>query len=56
MNMNRIPIVRFLFLVLALTLFAGCGSDSNTTAPLNANNLNLIFVVSPDLVYNAPGD
>ncbi|MBF0551391.1 MAG: hypothetical protein HQK60_12750 [Deltaproteobacteria bacterium] len=56
MNMSRISSVRSLFLVLALTLFAGCGSDSNTTAPLNANNLNLIFVVSPDLVYNAPGD
>ncbi|MBF0476023.1 MAG: hypothetical protein HQK59_09360 [Deltaproteobacteria bacterium] len=54
--MNRMPIVRSIFLVLALTLLAGCGSDSNTTAPLNAGNLNLIFVVSSDLVYNAPGD
>jgi hypothetical protein len=26
------------------------------TAPLSADNLNLIFVVSPDLAYSAPGD
>ena len=47
-----------LFLILALTLLAGCegGSGSNTTAPLSADNINLIFVVSPDLAYNAPGD
>jgi hypothetical protein len=42
-------VVRSLFLVLALTLLAGCGGGSNSTAPLSANNLNLIFVVSPDL-------
>ena len=48
----------YLFLILALTLLAGCegGSGSNTTAPLSADNINLIFVVSPDLAYNAPGD
>jgi hypothetical protein len=46
-----------LFLVLILTLLAGCGGSSRSlAAPLSADNLNLIFVVSPDLVYNAPGD
>jgi len=57
-NMNKISVVRSLFLVLALTLLAGCGggSGSNTTAPLNADNINLIFVVSPDLAYDPLGD
>jgi hypothetical protein len=48
-----------LFLSLALTLFAGCGSSlPNPTppAPLSASNVNLIFVVSEDLAYHAPGD
>ena len=58
MNINRVPIVRSLFMFLALALLAGCGfgSSSNPTAPLSANNLNLIFVVSPDMAYNTPGD
>jgi hypothetical protein len=44
--------------ILALTLLASCGGDPspNSTAPLSANNLNLVFVASPDLVYQAPGD
>jgi hypothetical protein len=56
--MKRISMVGALLLVLALALFAGCGggSDSNANAPLNADNINLIFVVSPDLAKNAPGD
>jgi hypothetical protein len=56
--MNKGAVVRLLFLVLALTLLAGCG-DSNappTPAPLSAGNLNLIFVVSEDLAYQASGD
>lgn len=60
MNMKRISVVWSLFLVLALMLLAGCsgGSSSsrNATATLSADNLNLIFVVSPDLAYHAPGD
>ena len=58
MNMKRISIIRSLFLFLALTLLAGCASSSgsNTTAALSADNINLIFVVSPDLAYHAPGD
>ncbi len=49
--------------ILVLALLAGCGgsSGSNASAPstpaaLNADNLNLIFVVSEDLAFNAPGD
>ncbi len=55
--MNRISIVRSLYLVIALTL-AACGndSDSNVTAPLSDKNLNLIFVISPDLAFHATGD
>jgi hypothetical protein len=46
-----------LFVVLALSLLAGCGGSSvSNPAPLNANNLNLIFVTSGDLAYQAPGD
>jgi hypothetical protein len=48
-----------LALVLLLTLLAGCGggsSSSGAPAPLSADNINLIFVVSPDLAYHAPGD
>ena len=56
--MKRIFVVWSLFLILILTLLAGCegtsGPDSN--AALSADNINLIFVVSPDLAYHAPGD
>lgn len=44
---------------LSLMLF-GCGggtdSSSNANVPLSAENLNLIFVASPDLVYHGEGD
>jgi len=45
-QLYKIPVVRPLFLVLALTLLAGCGSSSGPTAPptpapLSAGNLNL---------------
>jgi hypothetical protein len=57
-HMNRVSVVRSLCLVLTLALLAGCtgGPIPDTTAPLSANDLNLIFVISPDLTYNAPGD
>jgi hypothetical protein len=49
-----------LFLLITLPLLAGCGgsSGSNPTAaaPLRARNLNLIFVVSEDLAFQASGD
>lgn len=56
--MKRMHIVRSLFLIFALALFAGCAGDSgsNSTAALDEKNVNLIFVVSPDLDYQAPGD
>jgi hypothetical protein len=50
-------------LALALTLLTGFGGSSgpnataaSTPAALRADNLNLIFVVSEDLAYQAPGD
>ena len=55
--MKRISVVWSLFLILVLTLLAGCeGDSSNNDAPLRADNINLIFVVSSDLAYNADGD
>ncbi len=51
----------FLMGVLILSL-SGCGvgssgdSASPTVDPLSARNINLIFVVSPDLAHHAPGD
>jgi hypothetical protein len=58
MKMKRISVVWSLFLILILTLLAGCASSSgpNTTAALSADNINLIFVVSPDLANQTPGD
>jgi hypothetical protein len=56
--MNKIYIGFLLLLALALTLFAGCGDDSSpkSTALLSAKNINLIFVVSPDLDNDPLGD
>ena len=56
--MKRISVVWSLFLILVLTLLAGCGgsSGSNQNSALSADNINLIFVVSPDLAYQTPGD
>lgn len=55
--MRRISVAGSLVLMLTLTLLAGCGSDSGPgTTALSADNVNLIFVVSPDLAYNTPGD
>ena len=60
MNAKIVTVIPSLFLVLTLTLLAGCSGDSNTgsTAPaqLSASNVNLIFVASPDLDHHAPGD
>ena len=49
--MKRISVIRSLLLILALTLLAGCGG-----APDPADNVNLIFVVSPDLANDPLGD
>lgn len=42
--------------LLALTLVTGCGSGSKAVPPLSAKNINLIFVVSPDLDHSDRGD
>ena len=56
--MKRTSFVWSLFLILVLTLLTGCEgtSGTNTNAALSADNINLIFVVSPDLAYQTPGD
>jgi len=56
--MKKLTLVRWLFLFVAMMLLTGCGdgSNSNSAAPLNADNISLIFVTSPDLAYHAPGD
>ena len=58
MNMKRIIVVCSMLLILALTLLSGCtsGSGSNTSTALSSGNINLIFVVSPDLAYHTSGD
>ena len=42
----------------AIVLLSGCGGSSQppTPSPLEANNLNLIFVATEDLSYQAKGD
>jgi hypothetical protein len=57
---DRLPA---LLLAIPLSLLCGCGASSNPIAPVAANpaplagaNINLIFVVSPDLKYQASGD
>ena len=49
-----------LVVALAAALLAGCGGASSVSspmpAPLSADNVNLIFVVSEDLAYHAAGD
>jgi len=59
--MKRMYVVCALLLA-ALTPLAGCGGGSGTgsspnkNAPLSAENINLIFVVSPDLANDPLGD
>jgi hypothetical protein len=47
-----------LALTLGLALLAGCSNSTipRTSTPLSASNLNLVFVVSEDLAYNAIAD
>ncbi len=47
----------FVFLIgFAITLLSGCGSAAKSVSPLSSKNINLIFVVSPDLDYSDRGD
>lgn len=54
------PLQQFtlLSLICALSWLAGCGNSSpvDPPAPLNAADVNLIFVVSEDIAYQDPGD
>src|SRR5271154_4300472 len=61
--MDKPTPVLLLFSILTLMLLTGCGGSARpdpptppTPAPLSAGNVNLIFVVSEDLAYQAPGD
>jgi hypothetical protein len=59
--MNNRTALLPLLLVFVIMPLAGCGSSAAPVsapppAQLNASNLNLIFVVSEDLAYSAPGD
>jgi len=60
--MPKLPSLSSLMPALLLTLLSaplvGCGGSSNpdVPAPLSSQNTNLVFVLSPDLTYAAPGD
>ena len=56
--MSGIYFVRSLILILTITFLAGCGGDSSPSpgSVLSTGNINLIFVVTPDLANNASGD
>lgn len=60
-TMNKTTPALSLIVALTLAFLVGCGSSNPdppppTPAPLSAGNINLIFVVSEDLMYRAPGD
>lgn len=57
--MNGIPVLLPLSstMLLPLALLLGCGGASPPApAPLNAKNINLIFIASEDLIYQTAGD
>lgn len=58
MKIKRNSVVWSLLLMLAMTLLTGCAgsSGSHQNSALSADNINLIFMVSPDLAYQTPGD
>ena len=45
-----------MFLCFVLMLLPACSGDSNSNSLLSVDNVNLIFVVSPDMANNTPGD
>lgn len=56
--MPKFILVKFLLGALGIAPLVGCGGSSGTdaSAPLSSQNTNLVFVLSPDLTYAAPGD
>ena len=59
--MTKHIVLRPLLLIFSLMILTGCGSSSFhppvvNPAALSSSNVNLIFVVSEDLAYQAPGD
>jgi hypothetical protein len=54
---SMIGCVGALLLMLVLAQLTGCGGGSGSDpAPLTADNINLVFVVSPDVAYHGGGD
>ncbi|MDY0164251.1 histidine phosphatase family protein [Desulfobotulus sp.] len=49
-------VIRSMFLCFVLMLLPACSGDSNSNSLLSVDNVNLIFVVSPDMANNTPGD
>lgn len=56
MTLCRITVHAYLGLLMGVLAVAGCGGGSSSPNPLSAANVNLIFVVSPDLAYHGAGD
>ncbi|MFZ4478282.1 MAG: hypothetical protein ACOYNZ_00165 [Rhodoferax sp.] len=55
--MNKYSTVFWSLLAFALSALTACGGgNASTPAPLSDQNINLIFVLSPDLTYAADGD
>jgi hypothetical protein len=59
--MTKNILLRPLLLILGVMILLGCGSSSFrppvvNPAALSGANMNLVFVVSEDLAYHAPGD
>jgi hypothetical protein len=57
--MKKRSVILPLFTALAFALLTGCSSSTpvrETTALLSANDLNLVFVVSPDVDHQTQGD
>ena len=57
MSRKQLVWPRALVLTLGMALLTGCGNSTRTTrASLSADSVNLVFVISEDLAYNAYGD